>query len=219
MPFSPVAVRVSSTASRREQSMKTPIEGTGTDKGADWLMRRSMQSSVAARHCSVARAALSFSTIPFAAAELCRGFAPGMRPTLHNHAASCPSDLQCEGGRGNPLVEGHPNKPFTRKHTSYGHGQLYSHRGGSKMTALRQPTSTCLCVFLGQFKASDFIPVGRCFLCILKPRVQQVELMMSCCQQDLKQCAPLLRLPCMQPDPDQQSMPQDTCCAFTSGAP
>ena len=90
--------------------MKTPVEETGTGKGADWLMRRSMQSSVAARHCSVVRAALSFRTIPFAAAELWRGFAPGIRPTLHSHAASCLSDLRCEGGRGDQ----HPNEPFTR---------------------------------------------------------------------------------------------------------
>jgi hypothetical protein len=36
--------------------------------------------------------------ISFAATELCRGFAPGMRPTLHSHAASC-SNLRCEEGR------------------------------------------------------------------------------------------------------------------------
>jgi hypothetical protein len=141
IPSSPVAVRLSSTASRRKQSMKTPVEGTGTGNGPDWLIRRSMQSSVPARHCSVARAALSFSTIPFAAAELCRGFAPGMRPTLHSHAASCPSNLQCEERRNKQ----HLNEPFTGKYTIYRHG-LHSYRGGSKMTAFRQPMSTCLCV-------------------------------------------------------------------------
>jgi len=66
----------------REHSIRSPVEGTGTGRAADWLMSRSMQSSTAARLCTIVHAVLSLSTSPLAAAELCRGFAPGIRPTL-----------------------------------------------------------------------------------------------------------------------------------------
>ena len=119
--------------------MKTPVEGMGTGKGADWLMRRSMQSSVAARHCSVVRAALSFRTIPFAAAELRRGFAPGMRPTLHTLASAI-----CDV-RGGEVTS-------TQMSPSQGGTQLIGmgssiHTGEvARSQLLRQPMFACLYV-------------------------------------------------------------------------